>query len=327
MNYDDDSLARDRARFSQGSASAQTRGPSVGGATRLRATVVKVPDQTPGLLFAQGRQIPFVLEGVWQAAMAPAPNMPVDVEVDAAGRVLSVTSVDPGQLAHERLEQMRGLAQAGGQQAAALAQVGGAALVRRIGAVALGATAVLWLAWFCLPVLVIHAGMGGDRSFTFWEILGLDDDTSMAGLMRAAFNQPATHSAGDYLGILAIAAPLAVPFVRSPFARFLNLVPLGYFVARGAAFYVEIQHAIDAATKTMAGVSNEFNSYVTMGMTAAQKTAYAAQQAAQAAVAQEKAKQEIMAMLSVGLGAYVLLAAVVVLVVLAFRPQATKAIA
>jgi hypothetical protein len=41
---------------------------------RIRSTIVKVPDASPGLLFLNGQQKPFTLEGVWKSPVAPAPN-------------------------------------------------------------------------------------------------------------------------------------------------------------------------------------------------------------------------------------------------------------
>ncbi len=57
----------------------------------MRATVVKVPYHTPGLLFAKGRQIRFVLEGVWPTAVAPASNIPTFTDMtDSLARLACV---------------------------------------------------------------------------------------------------------------------------------------------------------------------------------------------------------------------------------------------
>jgi hypothetical protein len=70
---------------------------------KVRSTVVKVPDATPGLLFLNGQQRPFTLAGVWKSPVAPAPNMTVDVDLDGAGTIEAITVVDTQQLAKERL--------------------------------------------------------------------------------------------------------------------------------------------------------------------------------------------------------------------------------
>ena len=61
---------------------------------KIRGTIVKVPDATPGLLFVNGQQKSFMLEGIWKSPVAPALNMTVDVELDAAGAVTGVAVVD-----------------------------------------------------------------------------------------------------------------------------------------------------------------------------------------------------------------------------------------
>ena len=57
----------------------------------VRGTIVKVPDANPGLLFFNGQQKPFTVEGVWKSPVAPAPNMTVDVAVDGAGAITALT--------------------------------------------------------------------------------------------------------------------------------------------------------------------------------------------------------------------------------------------
>lgn len=38
---------------------------------KVRGTIVKVPDTSPGLLFVNGQQKSFTLEGVWQSSSSP----------------------------------------------------------------------------------------------------------------------------------------------------------------------------------------------------------------------------------------------------------------
>jgi hypothetical protein len=128
-----------------------------------RATIIKVPDNNPGLLVVDGAQKPFVLPGVWMSPVAPAPNQVVDVVVDSAGAVTSVTAVDPQQLAKERMNQLSGAAQEHGKQAADMARAGVGALAARMGKVALGASVGVWIAWFFLPAVVVSM-LGISRS-------------------------------------------------------------------------------------------------------------------------------------------------------------------
>ena len=135
--------------------------------SKSRGTIIKVPDATPGILFANGQQQYFTLERVWKSPTAPAVNQTVDVESDSAGVLTAITVVDSQQLNKERLNELSGVAQERGKEAAKLAQQGVGALAARMGAVALGATVLVWLAWFFFPSAAIAGGMVGSESFTF----------------------------------------------------------------------------------------------------------------------------------------------------------------
>src|SRR5579862_7497334 len=85
---------------------------------KLRGTIVKVPDATPGLLFVAGQQKSFTMEGVWKSPVAPATNQIVDVETDGAGAIAGLTVVDAQQMNRERMGQMAGVAGEKGKEAA-----------------------------------------------------------------------------------------------------------------------------------------------------------------------------------------------------------------
>jgi hypothetical protein len=61
---------------------------------RVRGTVIKVPDATPGLLVSGGRQFPFQIAGIWRSPAAPAANQTLDIELDERGALLALTVVD-----------------------------------------------------------------------------------------------------------------------------------------------------------------------------------------------------------------------------------------
>src|ERR1044072_930191 len=115
-------------------------------ATRTRGTIIKVPDATPGLLMIDGQQLAFVLEGRWKSAVAPAANMVVEVDLSEAGVVAAVTVVDSQQLAKEKIDQLSGLAQQHGKEAAAIAKQGVGALAGRMGTPMLVAAVAIWIA-------------------------------------------------------------------------------------------------------------------------------------------------------------------------------------
>lgn len=190
---------------------------------RMRGTIIKVPDATPGLVVVSGQQKQFTLEGVWKSPVAPAANMTVDVDLDASGSVTAVTVVDAQQLAREQMKQLSGVAQERGKEAAEMARQGIGALAARMGAVALGSAVLVWVAWFFFPAASIDAG-GGRMSYSFWKLIGLDfnDLESLA--------TGGSHGFFSLIGLIAIAVPFAAPFARATWSKYLNVAPLAYVV-------------------------------------------------------------------------------------------------
>src|SRR5580658_867635 len=194
---------------------------------KAKGSIVKVPDSTPGLIIVNGEQKAFTMEGVWKLPAAPAANMVVEVELDATGAITAISAVDSQAAAKERLNQLSGVAQEQGKQAAKLAQQGIGALAARMGKMALGATVVLWIAWFFLPSVSIAIE---SKSLTFWDLLGTDfsDPTTIASTSHGLF---------AFIGLLAIALPFVAPFIRDPRAKYLNVAPLAFILLMGIKFW------------------------------------------------------------------------------------------
>jgi hypothetical protein len=211
---------------------------------KLRSTIVKVPDATPGLLFLNGQQKSFTLEGVWKSPVAPAPNMAVDVDLDDAGAIAAITVVDSQQIAKERLNQLGGVAQEQGKVAADLAQKGFKALLARMGTVPFATAVLTWVAWFFFPAAAIEGGMVATMSFTFWGLLGID------------FNNPETvvrgggdHGLFAFIGLIAIAVPFAAPFIRAAWSKYLNAAPIAYILLAWIEIYVSQNKAFGDIAK------------------------------------------------------------------------------
>lgn len=209
---------------------------------RVRSTIVKVPDASPGLLFVDGQPKQFTLEGVWKSPVAPMPNMTVDVDFDGAGAIAAITVVDSKELAAQKVNEALGVAKQQGTRLAKLLLPMLRSLAARMGAGALAATVLLWISWFFFPAASVNAG--GSLSFTFWELLGVD------------FNNPASvangggdHGLFSFLGILAIAAPFAAPYLRMAWAKYLNAAPLAYFVVALIAVFVNEHRAFSDLAK------------------------------------------------------------------------------
>jgi hypothetical protein len=191
--------------------------------SRMRGTIVKVPDAGPGLMLVNGQQKQFTLEGIWKSPVAPAANMTVDVDLDASGSVTAVRVVDVQQLAKEQMKQLTGVAQERGKEAAEMAKQGIGTLAARMGGIALTTAVLLWIAWFFFPVASIDTG-GGKISYSFWNLIGVDFK-NLESLATGG-----SHGFFSLIGLIAIAVPFAVPFVRTTWSNYLNAAPLAYIV-------------------------------------------------------------------------------------------------
>jgi hypothetical protein len=220
--------------------------------TKVRGTIVKVPDATPGLLFINGQQKQFSLEGTWKSAVAPAPNMTVDVNLDGAGEIAAITVVDSQKIAQERLSQLGGVVNERGAEGMKLAKQGLEVLTGRLGKIALAAVVLLWISWFFFSAATVQNPGGGNLSFTFWALLGTDFNNleSLAG-------GGANHGFFAFLGLIAIAAPFAAPFLRASWSKYLNAAPLAYFVIAFVAIYMNESKAFADLSKM--GVANPFS--------------------------------------------------------------------
>lgn len=218
---------------------------------RVRSKIVKVPDASPGLLFVNGQQMQFVLEGVWKSPVAPTANMTVDVDLDGAGSIAAITAVDSKEAAGQKVEEVLGVAK---EQSIRLGKVLLPALrsfSARMGAVALGAAVLLWVSWFFFPAASVEIG-GGQLSFTFWGLLGVDFNNP-----ESMMNGGSSHGLFSFLGLIAIAVPFGVPYLRTAWSKYLNAAPLACFVIAFIAIFVNERRAVSDIMKM--GVPNPFS--------------------------------------------------------------------
>jgi hypothetical protein len=209
---------------------------------KLRSQIVKVPDATPGLLFLNGQQRQFTLEGVWKSPVAPAANMTVDVELDSSGAITAITVVDPKEIAQQKMaEQLEALKGHGNQVLTAL-EPALRSLPARMGTATLAFAVAVWICWFFFPAA--HLDMGGERlSLTFWHLLGVNFDNP------ESFLNSGSHGFFSLLGIVAIAAPFAAPFVRTAWSHYLNAAPFGYFVIAFITIVINAHRAFGELAK------------------------------------------------------------------------------
>ncbi|HET7268055.1 MAG TPA: hypothetical protein VFJ15_08105 [Oleiagrimonas sp.] len=199
-----------------------------------RGTVIKIPQgDQPGLIMANGQQVPFTLEGLWQSSTAPAPNQTVEFERDGTGQITRITVVDRQTLTREKLGDFAGMSGEQGQQAATVAKGLYGRLVARMGYPMFIGCILLWIAWFFLPALVVHAGLGS-ASFSFSRITGY----SMNGV-----NPGSSLGFWSFLGLLCIIAPWVVPWLQKSWARFLALAPIVFVILTWIRLSWSIHHA------------------------------------------------------------------------------------
>jgi len=220
---------------------------------KVRGTVIKIPDATPGILFVNGQQQPFTLERVWKSPVAPVANQSVDVEFDAAGAIASIAVVNTMAFDKEKLNQIGEVAQERGKEAAKLAQKGLGSLIARMGTVAFAAGVVLLILWFFIPAASVGGeGFGGSISLTFWGLLGTDFGNPQSILLGGS-----NHGLFAIIGLLAIAAPFTAPFVRASWAKYLNAAPLAFFILTFLVVYMNESKAFGDMVKM--GVPNPFS--------------------------------------------------------------------
>jgi len=131
-----------------------------------------------------------------------------------------------------------------------------------------------------LPAGGLNLSLLGLKSFTYWELLAID--------LRSPMNLAnGSHGLFAMLGLLALAAPIAVPFLQHPQAKYLNAMLLAYLVLVPRKVWWDFSQAVGNFGR--AGELPE--GFLT----------------------------ETMKVISIGLGMYVLIGAGIVLAVQAFK--------
>ncbi len=223
-----------------------------GNSPRVRGTVIKVPDASPGILFINGQQRPFILDSTWKSPVAPTPNMTVDVDLDQSNSITGIAAVDPHQLSKEKMNQLSNTAQEQGKQAAELAKKGIGALAARMGTIQLVAAVAVVIGVFFLPTISVAGGFGGGLSLTFWNALGFDPSAGPLG-------GGGGFGFWNLLCLVCIAAPFAVPFVKDPRAKFGNAAPLAILLITWLRFYYDMSQLQKAAGPLGDAISSAFS--------------------------------------------------------------------
>jgi len=155
----------------------------------VRGRVQRDTSQGEGLVFAEGRQIPFKLETAWKSEMAPTVNMVVDVDLDDEGNLLALRAVSAQAAASETAAKAFEAAQGTAKELAGNFQEKGLpvlkAMALRIGYPILGCWLAVVLGWFFFAAYVVKSPFIGELKLTFYQSLTLLNASGegLAGLL------------------------------------------------------------------------------------------------------------------------------------------------
>ncbi|WP_263376049.1 hypothetical protein [Granulicella aggregans] len=205
-----------------------------------RGRVLRDTNIGPGLLTVEGKQYSFLLEGMWRSEVSPRPGMTVDVNFDSDGAPAEVFAVSESQIAKEQAQRAfsgalrHGEALGGAVTGAIGASVAGG-LKRRLGPLTIAAEVILLLAFFVLPDL--RVGGFVSRALSGWDAIGLGPQTQM------------TNDRGflSLLAIVCLLAPLAIPFLKQTWARWLNAAPVAFLLVACIVVDSQMHSAASAA--------------------------------------------------------------------------------
>ncbi len=201
------------------------------GRTR-RGRILRDTSAGDGLVFVDGKQYLFRLEGMWKSEFAPKVNMLVDVDFDDGGKVTALRTAPVEAVAAEQTAQALNAAKATTRTIAedvrsdalpALAQH-----AQAIGYPTLVALAALLLGWFYFSAMSMDVGVGGRIAVTFYQALKLLNVRGIQDLVGGG-------SAGVYglICFLCCGAVLLPWLWRDRRASYAMLAPLVFMVFAG----------------------------------------------------------------------------------------------
>ena len=191
-----------------------------------------------GLISAEGKQYEFKLEGMWKSDFAPSQNMVVEIELDDAQQLLSITPVNEGQLAKEQAD--KALEAIKEKSAAAFDE-----LSARVGKPVLVTTGALFISWFFLNMISIQVTESMKYGVTFWKILGIVN--SSGGLNALQNGGGGDTGIYGFLGCVALVGPFLSQFWKDSRAHLGNCLPLILMLFVAISIYIGIQDGMKSA--------------------------------------------------------------------------------
>jgi hypothetical protein len=164
-----------------------------------------------------------VLDGVWRSDVLPVAGATVEVVLGPDDTVTSMTLIPDSQLTKEQAEMA--LAQAK-EKGAALAS----GLVAKLGMPTLVAIGLLIVGCFFLTAVSYDGGLLGKMSFTFWRVLAfINADNALDSLQTLAGTGGSSGIYG-FLGFVALLGPLVGYFWKDKRAALGGVLPLAYML-------------------------------------------------------------------------------------------------
>jgi hypothetical protein len=173
------------------------------------------------LLMVEGRQYPFLMEGLWRSEVPAKPGVVVNVDFDTQGNLNSITAIAESKLGQEQAEVA--LAASGVRRAGSESWAFGTGTLAR-----LAAAVLLMLSWCFLTAVSIHLPLFGNLDLTFWQVLGYVN----AGNFPQISEVPGNPDSGvfGFLAILVLAGPFLHYFWKDRRTLLGGLLPLGFMV-------------------------------------------------------------------------------------------------
>ena len=212
-----------------------------------RGRVLRDPYAGPGLLMVEGKQYPFLVEGLWRSEVPAKAGLVVNVDFDVQGNLNSITAasesqVDPGQSAFARVG-------SGARRTALDRALATGPLAQ------LGASILLVFSWSFLTTIAIHQPFLGKVDLSFWQVLGYLN----GGNLLQASEFPSTPDSGviGFLAILVLAGPFLSRLWDDRRALLGGMLPLSFmgFVAYMVRRNVENFNAVSVGLGTYLSLS------------------------------------------------------------------------
>jgi hypothetical protein len=200
-----------------------------------RGRILRDTSVGPGLLTVEGTQYTFLLEGMWRSEMPPRTGMAVDVIFDRTGAPAIVCAVSEGQVAKEG-SQPESPRMTLGEETATVPR-------QRLGPATIVAELLMLACFFFLPNIEMGNAYAR-RKVNGWDSIGLDPNTMMTN----------DHGFLSLLAVLCLFAPLAVPFVKQAWSRWLHAAPFAFVVLAVAAISNAVRNVGQQAAGSIGGL-------------------------------------------------------------------------